>query len=83
MNYKVIDREKYYRKGVFRHFSEYGVLNIDLFFAPIINWGEYREENGRLVLLSDMDYVRNFGIEGLLPKWQCYEKDGHEILLFL
>jgi hypothetical protein len=22
MNYKVIDREKYYRKGVFRHFSE-------------------------------------------------------------
>ena len=22
MNYKVIDRDKYYRKGVFRHFSE-------------------------------------------------------------
>lgn len=22
MNYQVIDREKYYRKGVFRHFSE-------------------------------------------------------------
>ena len=22
MNYKVIDKEKYYRKGVFRHFSE-------------------------------------------------------------
>ena len=22
MNYKIIDREKYYRKGVFRHFSE-------------------------------------------------------------
>jgi chloramphenicol O-acetyltransferase type A len=22
MNYKVIDRETYYRKGVFRHFSE-------------------------------------------------------------
>ena len=22
MNYKVIDREQYYRKGVFRHFSE-------------------------------------------------------------
>ena len=21
-NYKVIDRDKYYRKGVFRHFSE-------------------------------------------------------------
>ena len=22
MNYKIIDKEKYYRKGVFRHFSE-------------------------------------------------------------
>ncbi len=22
MNYKVIDREKYYRKGVYRHFTE-------------------------------------------------------------
>ena len=22
MNYKVIDKEKYYRKGVFRHFTE-------------------------------------------------------------
>ena len=22
MNYRVIDKEKYYRKGVFRHFSE-------------------------------------------------------------
>ncbi len=120
MNYKVIDREKYYRKGVFRHFSEdckcsasitaridvtelaaysrhtgtkfyaaacrdveeakktreygldlenhpnwfdasfiswlsYDSLNIELpdgylFFAPIINWGKYREENGRLVM---------------------------------
>ncbi|MBR0385532.1 MAG: hypothetical protein IJI05_03195, partial [Erysipelotrichaceae bacterium] len=22
MNYKIIDKEKYYRKGVFRHFTE-------------------------------------------------------------
>ena len=22
MNYRIIDKEKYYRKGVFRHFSE-------------------------------------------------------------
>ena len=33
----------------------YDSLNIDLpdgylFFAPIINWGKYREENGRLVM---------------------------------
>lgn len=38
MNYRVIDKEKYYRSGVFRH------------FAPIINWGKYREENGRLMM---------------------------------
>ena len=145
-NYKVIDRDKYYRKGVFRHFSEdckcstsitaridvtelasyskktgtkfyinflyilsnvmnsredyrmgylwqfyasalrdveeakktreygldmanhpnwfdasfiswlsYDSLNIELpdghlYFAPIVNWGKYREENGRLVM---------------------------------
>lgn len=33
----------------------YDSLNIELpdghlFFAPIINWGKYREENGRLVM---------------------------------
>lgn len=97
-SYKVIDRDKYYRKGVFRHFSEdckcstsitaridvtelvesskktgtkfyinflyvlsfiswlsYDSLNIELpdghlYFAPIVNWGKYREENGRLVM---------------------------------
>ena len=137
MNYKVIDKEKYYRKGVFRHFTEdcrcstsitaridvtelathskntgtkfyinflyilskvlnsredyrmgylwqtdelicYDVINptqyvfhedtetctpvyteydedyekfyAAAYFAPIINWGKYREENGRLVM---------------------------------
>ena len=97
-SYKVIDRDKYYRKGVFRHFSEdckcstsitaridvtelvgyskktgtkfyinflyvlsfiswlsYDSLNIELpdghlYFAPIVNWGKYREENGRFVM---------------------------------
>ena len=30
MNYKVIDKETYYRKGVFRHFTEdCKVLNLD------------------------------------------------------
>ena len=94
MNYKVIDQETYYRKGVFRHFTEdckcstsmttridvtelvasskasgtkfyinflyllakvLNSLNIELpdgylYFLPIVNWGKYREENGRLVM---------------------------------
>lgn len=97
MNYKVIDREQYYRKGVYRHFTEdyqafcraaaedmerakktreyaldaanhpnwfdasyiswlsYDALNIELpdgylYFLPIVNWGRYREENGRLMM---------------------------------
>ena len=96
MNYRVIDKETYYRKGVFRHFTEdckcstsmtarvdvtelvkYSkdsgtkfyinflyilsmVLNSrddykmgylwQLYFLPIINWGKYREENGRLLM---------------------------------
>ena len=56
MNYKVIDKETYYRKGVYRHFTEdcrcSNSLNIELpdgylYFPPIVNWGRYREENGR------------------------------------
>lgn len=94
MNYKIIDQETYYRKGVFRHFTEdckcstsmttridvtelvasskasgtkfyinflyllakvLNSLNIELpdgylYFLPIVNWGKYREENGRLVM---------------------------------
>ena len=43
INYKIIDRDNY------------DSLNIELsdgylFFAPIINWGKYRKENGRLVM---------------------------------
>ncbi len=30
MNYKVIDRETYYRKGVFRHFSDNGITYIGI-----------------------------------------------------
>ena len=63
MNYRVIDTEKYYRSGVFRHFTEdckcstsmTATLNVELpdgylHFAPIVNWGKYREENGRLMM---------------------------------
>ena len=50
MNYRVIDKEKYYRSGVFRHFTEdckcstsmNATLNVELpdgylHFAPIVN----------------------------------------------
>ena len=63
INYRVIDTEKYYRSGVFRHFTEdckcstsmTATLNVELpdgylHFAPIVNWGKYREENGRLMM---------------------------------
>ena len=81
MNYRVIDKETYYRNAVLdvekaKQTREYGLdsenhqnwfdvsyiswlsydsLNIELpdgylYFLPIINWGRYREENGRLMM---------------------------------
>ena len=64
MNYKIIDKEKYYRKGVYRHFTEdckcstsmtarvdvTELVRYSKDYLPIINWGKYREENGRLLM---------------------------------
>ena len=52
------DYEKFYAsalRDVFISWLSYDSLNIELpdghlYFAPIVNWGKYREENGRLVM---------------------------------
>lgn len=62
MNYKTIDKETYYRKGVFRHFSEdckcstsmtarIDVTDLAAFSKRTeTKWGKYREESGKLVM---------------------------------
>lgn len=50
MGYRVIDRENYYRKDVFRHFSEDCKCSVSMTARVDVSWGRYREENGRLVM---------------------------------
>ena len=46
MNYKVIDREKYYRKGVFRHFSEDCKCSVSMTARiDVTDLVEYSKEN--------------------------------------
>ncbi len=55
-NYRIVNKETYYRfDASYISWLSYDSLNIELpdgflYFLPIINWGKYREENGRLLM---------------------------------